>query len=98
MPVYKFKCQSCNNVQDEYLTIKEYNDSCRLIECLICKKVDLQRYFGDVHGVIERKKEDILNNIKEDISKTIDKIRSGDESTINDIYGERVNPHKRRTF
>lgn len=98
MPTYKFKCKECNNVQDEFLTINEYNNCNNIIKCLICKKTDLQRYFGDVHGVIERKKEDILNNMQDDISKTIEKIRSGDESAINDVYGERVNPHKRQIF
>jgi hypothetical protein len=31
---------------------------------------------------------------KEEIRKTVDKIRAGDSKTINDVYGDKPNPYK----
>lgn len=95
MPKYNFSCQDCNNNQQDQLTIAQYQ-SLKDINyfCNICGSKNLVRVFKNTYSNIDRNTEDIMTELKDEVRATIEKVNSGDISSISDIYGEEVNKLK----
>lgn len=95
MPKYNFLCQDCNNNQQDQLTISQYQ-SLKDINyfCNICGSKNLVRVFKNTYSNIDRNTEDIMAEIKDEVRATIERVNSGDISSISDIYGEEVNKLK----
>jgi hypothetical protein len=95
MPKYNFLCQDCNNNQQDHLTISEYQ-SLKDINyiCNRCESKNLVRVFKNTYSNIDRNTEEILEEIKDEVRATVEKVNSGDISSISDIYGQEVNKLK----
>jgi hypothetical protein len=73
----------------EYLKIKNTKN-----ECPVCKAGVLFQKLSPVRNKIERRKEDLLSEIEEDVRKIVQKVDEGDERTISNIYGDSKNTLK----
>ena len=95
MPIYNFACLNCSNEQLLEMSISELiklkNSA---IACSMCKDGILKQKISKIQSKVERDKDYIIQEAKEDAKKIVDKIRAGDEKTINEIYGDKPNPHK----
>ena len=53
MPLYSFKCQSCEHIQDIFFSI---NDK-KIAKCESCRSTNMKQYFGNynvnIHGFTE---------------------------------------------
>ena len=97
MPKYTFKCTECdweeslNMSMTAFLAKKKERK-----ECSNCLEGVLSHQVGTVRSVVDRHSSEIIAEIKEDVRKTVKKIRAGDTHTINSIYGDTPNPYKNR--
>jgi len=88
MPLYTYSCPSCDKVSDFYLSISSFLSSKDSLKCLLCGSEDISRNFGTVSSSVEKNIFEIKEEIKEDISLISKKIKSGDQRTIESIYGK----------
>lgn len=53
MPIYSFKCQSCEHIQDQYFSLGE----AKHLNCSECRSTHVTQYFGNnnvsIHGFTE---------------------------------------------
>ena len=95
MPKYKFSCKDCLHNQENHLSISEYRDSKNInLICNSCRSKNLVRVFKNTYSNIDRSAEEILEEIKNEVRSTVDKVKSGDITAISEIYGEEVNKLK----
>jgi len=95
MPKYNFTCSDCNQAQEAMLSISEYRDIKNInYFCNRCGSKNLNRVFKNTYSNIERSTEEIIAEIKQEVKSTVEKINSGDISSISEIYGEEVNKLK----
>lgn len=94
MPRYFFECKECGFEIDKTMSIGAYKKFKEENECSECDTGVLLQRLSPVRNKIERKKEEIVAQIEEDVRKTLKKIESGDERTIRDIYGDKANTLK----
>lgn len=95
MPKYTFLCSDCSKSQNMTLSIEQYRslgDSNYF--CNRCGSTKLRRIFSSIHSSTQQDKEDFLEDIRGEVLKTVEKINSGDISSIVDIYGEEINKLK----
>jgi hypothetical protein len=64
------------------------------IACEHCEDGVLSHKIVNISSMIEKSKDQMIIESKEEIRKTVDKIRAGDSKTINDVYGDKPNPYK----
>lgn len=96
MPQYNFVCNICLNRIEKNLSIKDYFDLKKVeIKCEKCLKGVLSQEVVSVNSSVEKSQDQIIMESKEEVRKVVDKIRSGDSKTIDDIYGDRLNPYKK---
>lgn len=95
MPKYNFSCQDCHNNQQDQLTIEEYL-SLKDINyfCNSCGSKKLIRIFKNTYSNIDRSTQDIMAEMKDEVRATVEKVNSGDISSVSDIYGQEVNKLK----
>lgn len=91
MPYYNYKCEQCNCEEERFLSIKEYLDTPQC--CTKCNLV-LKQIVVSPKANVEKSTDQILLEIKEDVQKTVERIRQGDQRTIDDIFGDQPNPYK----
>ena len=84
MPKYSFKCKDCDS---EFSTIINYSEI-KNTSCEKCGSKRLTRIFGFVGQKIQRSSSEIMSNIKEEAKIIADKVRSGDQNAIGEIYGD----------
>lgn len=95
MPFYNFYCPSCNAESSLSMSISQYTKyKLEKNLCKECKEDFLVQRIKKISGKIDRDKEYVISEAKEEAKKTIEKIRQGDQKTIQDIYGDRPNPYK----
>jgi len=94
MAIYNFKCSSCSNIKSFSVPITEYaelnlkNASIGLY-CDGCGKASrLTRVFDVSSSKIERDKEEMMRQIKEETRKIVQSVRDGNTNAIRNIYGE----------
>lgn len=73
----------------EYSCINDSNYFCNR-----CGSKKMKRTFVAVYSDIQKDKESFIDDIRNDVLKTVEKINSGDISAITDIYGEELNKLK----
>ena len=53
MPLYSFKCQSCEHIQDNFFSIYDK----KIVNCESCRSTNINQYFGNakvsIHGFTE---------------------------------------------
>ena len=97
MPQYNFACNNCKNLETMTMSISEFlSYKNKKVECKECKKGILTRQINTVSSKIDRSAEELVQQSKDEIRRTVDKIKSGDERTIRDIYGDKPNQYKQR--
>jgi len=62
--------------------------------CSECSEGEILVSLSPPVGRIEKRKEDILQEIEEEVREIVKKVQEGDEKAIEDVYGHRVNPNK----
>lgn len=97
MPVYNFMCKNCSNTFVEAMSISKFmklrnNPN----ECSECSNGEMVASLSPPTGKIEKRKEDIIQDIEEEVREIVKKVREGDEATIADVYGHRENPYKKQ--
>lgn len=95
MPKYSYKCENCDNQEDKNISLQEYFKlKNKKIKCKKCENGVLIQEINNIRNLFERNKEQIIMDNKDEIHKTVEKIRAGDRKTIDDIYGDKPNPYK----
>lgn len=94
MAIYTYKCRACNSTVDLSFSISEFLELCNLnhfetMECSKCSNnTKFTRVFGDTSSKINKDKETLMMEIKEDARKISEKVRAGNENMIRQVYGE----------
>lgn len=96
MPIYNFICKNCLNKTKYFLNLKEYFELKKnQIKCEKCTDGVLSQEIVRVNSTIEKSPDQIIMETKEEVRKTVDRVRSGDRRAIDDIYGDKLNPYKK---
>lgn len=96
MPNYTFKCEQCQDLTEQTMTISEFLVKKHLkINCEKCLIGVLSHQITSINVVSERSQDQIDLEIQDEVRKTVDKINAGDQRAFEDIYGDRINPHKK---
>lgn len=97
MPIYNFKCNSCKHNQEITLSVKElieYKED--KPDCPACQKGRLIQHIISFGSKIERSLDQFKMKADEEVKQIAKKIKEGDQELFKDIYGEDLNPHKKR--
>jgi len=95
MPTYKFICNNCNHEIIEKISINTFRKrKNEIINCPICNDGVLYYKMPMIKAKIDKAANEILAEVQEELHKTIDKVKSGDQKTIEDIYGTEINKVK----
>ncbi len=94
MPIYDFKCEKCEYKVRTSLTISLFNTYKNIMECEKCNEGLLVQIISRVNGMIDRNSEQLSVIASEEAATIIKKVKSGDERTIRDVYGENKNQLK----
>lgn len=86
MPRYNFKCKSCGKTESVIKKISEISNF--YLTCEVCE-VSMTQVILSFNASVEKTAEQKREAIKEEAAKIADKVRSGDISTISQIYGEK---------
>ena len=96
MPVYNFICSKCEYKNTETMTISKFMEARKNpSKCAECSEGEIVASLSPPTGRIEKRKEDIVKEIEEEVREIVKKVNEGDEATIEDIYGHRENPFKK---
>ena len=95
MPKYTFSCDCCSYEEELILSIANFIKKKEVtIPCEECGHGFIIQKVKRVSSNVFKDKDQTLLEMKEEIRKTVDKVKNGDLKTINDIYGDTPNPHK----
>ena len=83
MPKFSFKCEKCSN--DFYLICKALHINTAV--CNVCSSSEVKRVYGFLGQNVERDVGETKDIIKKEANKIIEKIKSGDQNAISEIYG-----------
>ena len=96
MPVYNFVCDKCEAVSTEVMSISSFmKQRSNPEECCECSEGKVLVSLSPPTGGIEKRKEDIIQEIEDEVREIVKKVREGDEAAIEDVYGHRENPYKK---
>lgn len=96
MPKYTFECNKCEYEEVRTMSISEFvKNKEEKKDCPQCNAGVLFQKLGRIRNKVDKSSSEIAAEIKEDVHKTVEKIKSGDERTIRNIYGDQPNPYKR---
>jgi predicted nucleic acid-binding Zn ribbon protein len=96
VPKYTFICESCQHIETQIMSITEYvKNKDEIKSCPKCDAGVLFQQLGRIRNRVDKNSTEIMTEIREDVNKTVAKIKSGDERTIRNIYGDTKNPYKR---
>jgi hypothetical protein len=96
MPKYTFGCDSCEHDEVRTMSITDYvKNKDERKECPQCHAGVLFQKLGRIRNRVDKDSTEIIADIREDVRKTVEKIKSGDERTIRNIYGDTQNPYKK---
>lgn len=96
MPIYSFICSNCKNKTTDTMSISSFlKKREERNPCSICSNGEIVASLSPPVGRIEKTKEDMLREIDEEVRDIVKKVRDGDESAFDDIYGNRENPYKK---
>lgn len=96
MPKYTFGCDSCEHQEVRTMSISDFlKNKDEKKECPQCDAGVLFQKLGRIRNKVDKSSSELIAEIKEDVRKTVEKVKSGDERTIRNIYGDKPNPYKR---
>lgn len=92
MPNYNLICKKCNSVMELSCSISDFQYSNKNnfenIFCKSCNANSFERIYGSISGKISRSSQEIVQQVREDARKLVEKVKSGDQHAIRDVYGE----------
>lgn len=94
MATYHYKCETCKSIKILSLPVSEHavlasSGDLKFMHCEKCSdKRNFVRIFGSISSTIIKDKETLLSDIKEEARKITEKVKSGDQGMIRQIYGE----------
>ena len=95
MPKYTFKCDNCGAITHKSLSIAAFFESKeKKFKCEECKDGVLSQQIVTVNTTVEKSRDQIIMETKEEVRKTVEKVITGDKKAINDIYGDKPNQYK----
>jgi hypothetical protein len=95
MPRYTFNCSTCDYDEVRVMSISEFLSKKKETKnCPKCSAGVLFQKLGRIRNKVDKDSSEIIAEIREDVKKTVQKIKSGDERTIRNIYGDTPNPQK----
>lgn len=94
MPKYNFYCEECEFVDVKYLSINEFLKTKNIIKCQDCQKTLTHIITTTINTQVSKSTDQIKFDSEDSVRKTLNKIESGNRRVIEDIYGDRPNPHK----
>ena len=95
MPKYNFQCDECGFRKEDTMSISDYQNTKTVNNiCIVCGVGMMSRIFSSTNSNIERSLAETLDEIREEVKLTVEKINSGDISSVADIYGEEINKLK----
>jgi putative FmdB family regulatory protein len=95
MPNYNFRCDKCDQNISLFLSIKEFREEKDINKkCNSCGEGKLYRVYQNILTHVDRQSEDMIESIKEEARKIVEKVKSGDSSALSEIYGDEVNKLK----
>jgi hypothetical protein len=96
MPSYNFKCNYCNNISAKTMSMSDFLKSkSDQIICLECKNGFLTHHISKVNSSIEKNSDINMMDIKDQVKRVVEKVKSGDLRTIEDVYGSQPNKFKK---
>lgn len=95
MPKYNFKCSACKNKLIKVMNISDFRRTKdEKVKCSTCQEGFLLLEIKNISVTIDRSAAEIVEEIQQEVRETLNKVYSGDEKTLSDIYGEKSNPYK----
>tara|TARA_Y100000287_G_C14233761_1_gene363499 strand:- start:695 stop:985 length:291 start_codon:yes stop_codon:yes gene_type:complete len=94
MATYTYKCKECDDIKNVSISIKEFQALSKQglyskLFCNVCSNnQNFIRIFGPTSSKISKDKEALMEDIKNDARKIVEKVRAGDEKVIREVYGE----------
>lgn len=96
MPKYNFVCDKCSEATIKFWSIPEFIESkSEKIKCEQCDNGVLFHKITAISSQVEKSQDQTLMDIQEEVRKTVEKIKSGNQKTVDDVYGDKPNPYKR---
>ena len=96
MATYTYKCNKCETSKNLSFSVKEFlrlsqSNELDKMYCEVClNNENFIRIFGETCSKISKDKERMLMDIKEDAKKIVNKVKTGDQKMIRQVYGEEV--------
>jgi uncharacterized protein CbrC (UPF0167 family) len=95
MAKYTFECEVCENTRSWNISISEFlekkEDS--FFESLFCSHCSshgsFRQKFKSLSSKIKEDKQTMIEKILDDSKRVAEKVRSGDQKAIRDIYGDK---------
>lgn len=92
MPAYSYLCEDCGGITSFSLSINDFKKISSSNEnkllCSFCSSKKLKRIIKPVSNKVEKRKDEIVQEAKREARAIINKIKSGDQSAIRDVFGE----------
>jgi DNA-directed RNA polymerase subunit M/transcription elongation factor TFIIS len=92
MANYNFTCNKCGDEKLISMSISEFSKWKECDDNFICQKCTygkLIREFEASSSKVSKDKGQLLQEIKDEVRRTAERVRMGDASAIRDIYGEK---------
>jgi hypothetical protein len=92
MANYNFTCNKCGYEKLISMSISEFSKWKECDDNFICQKCTygkLIREFEASSSKVSKDKGQLLQEIKDEVRRTAERVRMGDASAIRDIYGEK---------
>ena len=96
MAVYNFKCEECGARVSLSCSVSKFQqlkqeDFFKNMDCDKClNKQKFLRVFGNTSSKISKDQQRMLEEIREEARKITEKVKSGDQNMIRQVYGEEV--------
>lgn len=94
MAEYKFKCKECSLTRTFSMSINKFllkkrEGGFKSIHCIACDMdSEFSQVFGTLSSTITRDREELVRDIQDEARAIANKVRSGDQKAIRNIYGE----------
>jgi ribosomal protein L37AE/L43A len=92
MPIYNIKCQECELNHSFSCSIKEFieikKNKFNIYSCKKCGNKDFSRVYSTVSSKVSRSSQEIVEKVRDEARLIVEKVKSGDQSAIRDVYGE----------
>jgi len=92
MPIYNLECIKCKEINTLNCSISEFQSSnknnFKTLNCKNCGTNNFNRIFKEISSKISRSSFEIVEKAREEARNIVEKVKSGDQHAIRDVYGE----------